>query len=137
VSQPSGQRLILDHTALAAGLGLDSPPTARQALSQLLHAAVEGGPRLIVPALCLAAAASERAGLAEHLAALLAQAPPGAIEVRGLLRDARLDAAQVLLPERPWPVLHAVHCCLTGSPVVTADPGAYLGSGVDTLSLWR
>jgi hypothetical protein len=74
--------------------------------------------------------------LADHLADVVAAAPPGAIEVSGLARDDQLDALRVLCPGLGWPATHAAACALaTGLPVLTINVSRYNGAGLDVLAL--
>jgi protein-L-isoaspartate(D-aspartate) O-methyltransferase len=70
---------VLDDLALSAGLVGTGGEHHRRELSRLLRGAIDGGPTLDVPALCLAEAAAARPALARHLADIIAVAPAGAI----------------------------------------------------------
>jgi hypothetical protein len=83
---------ILDDSALIAGLAGDGSEHHRRELSRLVHGAIDGGPALDIPAFCLTTAAVARPALADHLAELIAAAPPGAIGICRLTRTAHLDA---------------------------------------------
>lgn len=82
---------ILDDLALIAGLTPAGSEHHRRELSRLLHGAIDGGPALDIPALCLTAATLTRTPIAEHLAEIIAAAPAGAITVSGLTRTDHLD----------------------------------------------
>ena len=113
---------ILDHLALTAGLGGTGSEHQRRETSRLLHATVEGGPSLVVPALCLAETAGARPAIAGHLAALITDAPAGTIEVAGLVRTPQWDAVRQTFPDLSWPAVHAaVHAIATGTPIMTTD----------------
>jgi hypothetical protein len=89
-----------------------------------------------VPAFCLATASVARPALADHLADLIAVAPPGAIDVCGLTRTSHPDALRALCPQLGWPATHAAARALaTGQPVLTVGPDRYIGVGVDVLTL--
>jgi hypothetical protein len=60
------KRYVLDHMALTAGLTVHGSERHRREMSRLLHDALEGGPTLAVPAVCLAAST---ASVAAHTAA--------------------------------------------------------------------
>jgi hypothetical protein len=82
---------ILDDVALSAGLAGHGSEHHRRELSRLLHAAIEGGPTLDIPALCLNMATTTRPALSGHLADIIAAAPAGAIDICGLTRTDHLD----------------------------------------------
>lgn len=127
---------IVDDLALIAGLTGISQEHHRREVSRLVHGAVQGGPVIEVPACCLAAAAVVRPALAGHMAELVAEAPPGAIEICGLTRSSHLDALRTFRPHLDWPAAHAaVHALTTGLPVVTTDTDRYVGLGIDVLDL--
>ena len=125
---------VIDHAALLAGLGEKGPEHDRREMSRLIHDAVHGGPRLNVPALCLAAAAADRPAIATHVAGLVMAAPPGVVDVHGLTRANLLDALQELT--LGWPAAHAAFVAVTtGRLVVTVDPRDYAGTGADAVAL--
>lgn len=127
---------VLDDLVLAAGLAGKGSEHHRRELSRLLRGAIDGGPTLVVPALCLADASVLRPAVVGHLADIIAAAPPGLIDVCGLTRSVRLDALRVAHPGLSWPATHAaVHALTTGLPILTVDPGRYRGVAVDVLSL--
>jgi len=127
---------VLDDLALIAGLAGTGSEHHRRELSRLLHGAIDGGPALEVPAFCLTAAALVRPVLFDHLADILAAAPPAAIDVCGLTRTSHLDALRAFRPGLGWPATHAAaHALTTGLPVLTVDADRYTGLGVDVLTL--
>jgi hypothetical protein len=127
---------ILDHLALIAGLSAVGTEHQRREVSRLLHGATDGGPRLDVPALCLAAANHARPGIAGHVADLVATARIGAIAVSELARTVQLDALTALRPELDWPATHAAARALaTGHLLFTAEPEQYAGVGLEVVPL--
>jgi hypothetical protein len=89
---------VLDHLALTAGLTGAGSEHERREFSRVLQAALEGGPTIAVPAVCLATTAGVGPAVVGHLAELLADAPPGAIELPGLTRTPPLDALRQTFP---------------------------------------
>lgn len=127
---------ILDHLTLSAGLAGTGSEHQRRETSRLLHAAVDGGPPLAVPALCLAETAGLRPAVAAHLAALITDAPAGALQIIGAVRTPQWDAVRQTFPELSWPALHAaVQAIATGTPIMTTDLTAYNAVPVDVLLL--
>jgi hypothetical protein len=127
---------ILDDLALGAGLAGAGSEHHRRELSRLLHAAIEGGPTLDIPALCLSAATADRSALSGHLAEIVAAAPPGAVDICGLTRTGHLEALRAFHPRLGWPTTHAAaHSLATGLPILTVAPERYAGVGVDVLTL--
>ena len=127
---------ILDDVALNAGLAGHGSEHHRRELSRLLHAAIEGGPTLDIPALCLNMATTTRPALSGHLADIIAAAPAGAIDICGLTRTDHLDTLRAAHPELGWAPTHAaVHALTTGLPILTVDNRRYAGLAVDVLSL--
>jgi hypothetical protein len=75
---------VLDHLALTAGLTEQGSQYHRRELSRLLHDALEGGPPVSVPAICLAASTASAAAQAAAQAvarAGAAAASPAAVSV--------------------------------------------------------
>jgi hypothetical protein len=127
---------VLDDLALSAGLAGAGSEHHRRELSRLLRGAIDGGPRLDVPAMCLAAAATLRPAIAGYLADILAAAPPDAINVSALARTTALDALRAAHPGLDWPGTHAATQALAARlPVLTVDSGRYRGVSIDILSL--
>jgi hypothetical protein len=123
---------VLDDLALIFGLGGLGGEEQRRELSRLIAGAVAGGPRLDVPALCLAAAMTHRPAIGEHLANVLADAPPGVIQFSDLIRTIELDALRAERPHMRWPAAHAVVRAQTGDLLVlTVDQRRYTGVPVD------
>jgi hypothetical protein len=120
---------VLDDLALAAGLGGTGTEHERHRISWRLHTATQGsGPSLILPALCLAAVTGIRPAAADHIAALVATAPPGTLQVAGLARTSQLDAVRDTFPALSWAALHAVSCALDADvPLITNRPQDYTG----------
>lgn len=127
---------VLDDLALIAGLTTDGEEQHRREVSRLLIAAIERGPTICVPALCLAAAAVRRPTMAGHLAELVVGGPVGAIDVVGLARTAEIAQLRAEHPGLEWPVLHAINTASAGRlPIVTTDPGRYTGTSVEAIRL--
>jgi hypothetical protein len=128
-------RYVLDHS-LIAGLGNRGTEHDRREFSRLVHDAVNGGPSLDVPALCLAAAAVDRPEIAGHVAGLVLGSPPGVLDVHGLTRSALLEALRSRWPLVAWPAAHAaVLAVATGHPIITAEPHRYAGTGAEAVAL--
>lgn len=127
---------VLDDRVLTAGLASAGSEHHRRELSRLLHSAIDGGPMLDLPALCLATAAVVRPAIADHIADIVVVAPPGAVTISGLTRTAQLDVLLSWSPTLGWPAAHAASRALaTGLPVLTVDPDRYAKTGVDVLTL--
>jgi hypothetical protein len=127
---------VLDDLALGAGLIGTGSEHHRRELSRLLSGAVDGGPSLDVPALCLAAVAALRPALTDHLAEIIAVAPPDAITVSGLSRSTVTDRVRVTHPQLSWSATHAtVRALATRLPILTVDPDRYRTIAVTVLSL--
>jgi hypothetical protein len=127
---------VLDELALTAGLAAASSEYHRREFSRLLSGAIDGGPSLDLPALCIAEAAAGRPAIGGHIAELIAHGPEGTIAVGPLTRISRLDALRGLRPRLPWPALHAAdRAVATGSFIVTTDARRYDGipAGIVTL----
>jgi hypothetical protein len=127
---------VLDDLALIAGLTADGDEHHRRELSRLLIAAVNRGPFIAVPALCLTTAAVRRPAIAGHLAELVTGGPPGTIEIVGLVRTAEVAQLRTEHPRIGWPALHATSTAAAGRvPVVTTDPNRYASTVVEAISL--
>jgi len=127
---------VLDHHALVAGLAGTGSEHHRREVSRLLTSAIDGGPTVAIPALCLAAAAAVRPAVAGHLADLIATTDVGVITVPGLERSPTLDAVRGVYPQLGWSAIHAVTVAVsTATSLITADPSGYLGISVDVLDL--
>lgn len=127
---------VLDDLALVAGLTTDGEEHHRRELSRLLIAAIDRGPTIAVPALCLATAAVRRPAMAAHLAELVTGGPPGAIEIIGLARTTDVAQLRTEHPGISWPALHAASTAIAGRiPVVTTDPARYGRASVEAIHL--
>lgn len=127
---------VVDDLALMAGLVGRGSEHQRRELSRLLRGAIDGGPTLNVPALCLTEAAELRPAVTRHLAEIIAAAPSGAITVCGLTRSGHLDELRASKLELDWPATHAaIHALASGLPILTVDLHRYGGVPVDALSL--
>lgn len=129
-------RYVLDHHTLTAGLAGAGSEHHRREVSRLLTSAIDGGPAVAVPALCLAVTAGQRPAVAGHLADLIASTTPGVITVPGLERTPALDAVHEAYPHLDWPAAHAATIAMaTASPLITTTPPTYTGIPVDVLDL--
>jgi hypothetical protein len=127
---------VVDHLALTAGLTDTGSEHHRREMSRLLHSAIDGGPPLIIPAVCLAATAGVRPVIATHMTVLLADAPSGAIEFSALIRTPVLDALRITFPAIDCPTTHAALQAMdSNAPILTTTPLVYVGIPVDVLSL--
>ncbi|MFC7548961.1 hypothetical protein [Plantactinospora sp. GCM10030261] len=127
---------ILDELALIAGLTAQGEEHHRLELSRLLIAAIDSGPSIGVPALCLAVAAVRRPALPGHLAELVTGGPPGAIEIIGLRRTPDVVLLRAEHPGIEWPVLHAASTASQSQvPIVTTAPGRYTETVVEAIRL--
>jgi len=127
---------VLDDLALTAGLDEFSEEHHRREFSRLLRDAIDGGPGLAIPALCLAGAAVVRSAIADHIAAIVAVAPPHAVDVIGFARTERLEQFRSDHPYAAWPVVAAaVHAMAAGWPVLTTHLGRYARMSLDALQL--
>jgi hypothetical protein len=127
---------VLDHLALTAGLAVSGWEHERREVSRLLRSAIEGGPSLDVPALCLAAAAGVRPAVASHLADLVSSCHPGAISVSAPYRTPALDAVRDAFPRLDWPAAHGVAVATgTSMPLLTTTRDSYAGVPVEVLDL--
>lgn len=127
---------VLDDLALTAGLDEPGEEHHRREFSRLLRDAIDGGPSLAIPALCLASAVAVRSAIADHLAAIVAVAPPHAVDVVGFARTERLDRFRSDHPHAAWSVVAvAVHAMAEGWPVLTTRLGRYARMPLDALQL--
>ncbi|HET8684125.1 MAG TPA: hypothetical protein VFM54_19965 [Micromonosporaceae bacterium] len=127
---------VLDELALVGGLAGAGSEHQRRELSRLLRGAIEGGPALDIPALCLSAAAAVRPTIADHVAEIVVAVPAGTIVVSGLTRTSHLDALMALVPGLGWPATHAAARALTtGLPILTVDADRYVGVRLEVLTL--
>lgn len=121
---------VLDHTALVA-LGAGD-----QRVSALVAAAHREHDRYVfAPAICLAAAVSQRAGLANHLGVL------PVVQILDLDYVASTAVGSLVADGVPWQAAHAVDAGRpsaewpSGRPVVTGTAHLYTGRGVEIISL--
>jgi hypothetical protein len=127
---------VLDNHAVVAGLAGTGSEHHRRELSRLLSAAIDGGPTVAIPALCLAATAATRPAVTGHLGDLIASTGNGVITIPGLERTATLDAVREVYPRLDWPAVHAVTVAIaTAEPLITTQPSVYDGVPVDVLDL--
>ncbi len=125
---------VLDDLALIAGLVGNEHE--RHALSRVLRDAIDGGPRLEVPAMCLVAAAEANPAVTDHLADVLALCAAGTVTVGGLDRTPSLDTLRIEGPWVGWPAAHAASAAMAGGlPILTTDRERYRGFPVDVLVL--
>lgn len=133
---PLPRAVIFDDTAaLALGAG--------NSMASRLVVEAEKDPELkvYVPALSLAAAERERAGVAEHLGAL------PSVQIEGVDFPAAAAVGKRLRTERgetrggeeDWSGAHVLHLALPtvdwprGRPVLTRTPDRYRGTGIRTI----
>lgn len=127
---------VLDHHAVIAGLAGAGSEHHRREISRLLVPAIDGGPTVAVPAVCLAEIAGVRPAVIGHLADLIASTTAGVITVPGLERTATLDAVKDVYPGLDWPAAHAVTVAIAAAlPLITTEPSDYTGIPVDVLDL--
>ncbi|MEV6168149.1 hypothetical protein AB0L99_07980 [Streptomyces sp. NPDC051954] len=140
---PLPRAVIFDDTAaLALGAG--------NSMASRLVVEAEKDPvvRVYIPALSLAAAEQERAGVAEHLGALPSVNIEGldfaaATAVGKRLRTAAVgeDGEQGGKGEADWSGAHVLHLALPtvewprGRPVLTRTPTRYRGTGIRTIRI--
>ena len=82
---------VLDDLALVAGLTDKGEEHHRRELSRLLISAVDRGPSIAVPAMCLAHAALFRPAIIDHLADLVAAPSTGPGRAGGPVPDSEED----------------------------------------------
>src|SRR5690349_12232184 len=128
--EDSMNAVVLDHTALLV-LG-----SGNRFVSRLVDGAHgEADRQVFVPSLCLAAAAAERAGLADHVGAL------PAIEVVELGFAGAGQVGELIGAGLDWRLAHAVDTGRpsvdwpAGRPIVTAVPEDYAKRGVRTINV--
>ncbi|MFJ1750889.1 MULTISPECIES: hypothetical protein [unclassified Streptomyces] len=131
---PLPRAVVLDETAaLALGAG------NRMASRLVVEAEKDPTLRIYIPALCLAVAESDRAGVAEHVGALpsvdiTALDFAGAAAVGKRLRSQKTTEAD-------WSGAHAMYLAHPsvewprGRPVFTLDPMRYRGTGVRVIRI--
>lgn len=122
--------VVFDHTALLA-MGTGSPLAS--ALVSQAH--LQAGRHVYAPALCLTAAVAKRPGLADHVGVL------PALEVVDLDFVGAAAVGALVADGMDWRAAHAVHTGRptadwpAGRPVVTTEPEAYVGRGLDIIRL--
>lgn len=136
---PLPRAVILDDTA-ALALRAGNSMASRLVVEAQKNPAL----RVYIPALSLAAAERERAGVAEHLGALPSVHVegldfPAAAAVGKRLRTA--DAGDEGKDEADWSGAHVLHLALPtvewprGRPVLTRTPTRYQGTGIRTIRI--
>lgn len=116
--------MIFDHSVLAV-MG-----TNRSVARIVVQAHAEGGRVFQVPAMCLAAAEAEKAGLTRHIG-LLAQ-----FEVHDLTGRQTGAVGALIALGLDWRKAHAVAMARdTRTPVITLQPEGYESFGVETITL--
>ncbi|MFF3817339.1 hypothetical protein ACFYYD_12115 [Streptomyces bluensis] len=139
---PLPRAVIFDDTA-ALALGAGNSMASRL----VVEAEKDPALRVFIPALSLAAAERERAGVAEHVGALPSVNIEGldfaaATAVGKRLRMAVAeDEAQGGKEESDWSGAHVLHLALPtvdwprGRPVLTRTPTRYRGTGIRTIRI--
>ncbi|WP_210585094.1 hypothetical protein [Streptomyces sp. GESEQ-35] len=139
---PLPRAVIFDDTA-ALALGAGNSMASRL----VVEAEKDPALRVYIPALSLAAAEQERAGVAEHLGALPSVNIEGldfvaATAVGKRLRTAAVgDEEQSGKGEPDWSGAHVLHLALPtvewprGRPVLTRTPTRYRGTGIRAIRI--
>lgn len=140
---PLPRAVIFDDTA-ALALGAGNSMASRL----VVEAEKDSALRVYIPALSLAAAERERAGVAEHLGALPSVNVegldfPAAAAVGKRLRTAGVDdeGKDEGKDEPDWSGAHVLHLALPtvewprGRPVLTRTPTRYRGTGIRTIRI--
>ncbi|MFD7442071.1 hypothetical protein [Streptomyces sp. NPDC059909] len=137
---PLPRAVVFDDTAaLALGAG------NRMASRLVTWAEKDPARRVCIPALCLAAAEVDRAGVAEHIGAL-PSVDITALDFAGVLAVGKRlrTTAEHDDPEKAdddWSSAHALHLARPsvewprGRPVLTRSPSRYRGTGVRTIRI--
>ncbi|MEV0172706.1 hypothetical protein AB0I00_16510 [Streptomyces sp. NPDC050803] len=136
---PLPRAVIFDDTA-ALALGAGNSMASRL----VVEAEKDSALRVYIPAVSLAAAERERAGVAEHLGALPSVHIEGldfaaAAAVGKRLRTAA--SADEGKDEADWSGAHVLHLALPtvewprGRPVLTRTPARYRGTGIRTIRI--
>ncbi|MGW4909934.1 hypothetical protein [Streptomyces sp. NPDC004270] len=133
---PLPRAVILDDTA-ALALGAGNSMASRL----VVEAEKDPALRVYIPAVSLAAAERERAGVAEHVGAL----PSVNIEALDFAAATavgkRLRAAEDAKDEPDWSGAHVLHLALPtvewprGRAVLTRTPMRYRGTGIRTIRI--
>lgn len=125
---------VVDDAAIVAGLG-DGTEAQRRELSRLIHDTLDGGPPLHLPALCLAAAATVRPDIADHVAWLVTDASNGAVDIRGLAAG-QLAEVVAEFPGLGYAAAHAASEAIAdGSIILTTDAARYADVPVTATAL--
>lgn len=128
---PLPRAIVFDDTAaLALGAG------NRMASRLVVEAEKDPTLRIYLPAVCLAAAEADRAGVAEHVGAL-----PG-VDITELdFAGAAAVGKRLRVQGADWSGAHALHLAHPsvewprGRPVLTRDPARYKGTGVRVIGI--
>jgi len=116
--------VILDHSVLAV-MGTD-----REVSRIIVQADHADGPSIGVPALCLAAAESARAGLTRHVGYL------PSMQVMNLTSRETGTVGALIALGVSWRSAHAIALARENScPVITLEPEGYDSYGVETITL--
>lgn len=124
--------VIFDDTALLA-LGSGTP----MASQLVVEAMKDPSLHVYVPAVCLAMAETERAGVAEHVGAL----PSVDITEFGFAAATAVGKQIRTSESEGWGGAHALHLARPsvewplGRPVVTRTPSRYKGTGIRTIRI--
>ncbi|MFC8826538.1 hypothetical protein ACFT9I_14490 [Streptomyces sp. NPDC057137] len=140
---PPARAIVLDDSAaLALGAG------NRMASRFVVEAEKDPTLRIYIPALCLAVAEADRAGVAEHIGSLpsvditaldFAGASAVGKRLRGLMAESPSDPKGAA--DEGWSGAHALHLAMPsvewprGRPVLTRYPTRYRGTGVRAIQL--
>ncbi|MFF4119619.1 PIN domain-containing protein [Streptomyces sp. NPDC001714] len=138
---PLPRAVIFDDTA-ALALGAGNSMASRLVVEAEKDAAL----RVYIPAVSLAAAERERAGVAEHVGALPSVNIEGldfaaATAVGKRLRAANGESSEDGKDEPDWSGAHVLHLALPtvewprGRPVLTRTPMRYRGTGIRTIRI--
>jgi hypothetical protein len=137
---PLPRAVIFDDTA-ALALGAGNSMTSRLVVEAEKDAAL----RVYIPAVSLAAAERERAGVAEHVGALPSVNIEGLDFAAATAVGKRLRAAigepEEGKDEPDWSGAHVLHLALPtvewprGRPVLTRTPMRYRGTGIRTIRI--
>ncbi|MER8001998.1 hypothetical protein [Streptomyces sp. NPDC095613] len=131
---PLPRAVVLDDTAaLALGAG------NRMASRLVVEAEKDPTLRVYIPALCLAVAENDRAGVADHVGAL-PSVDITELDFAGAAAVGKRVRGQKTL-YADWSGAHALHLAQPsvewprGRPVLTADPSRYRGTGIRAIRL--
>ncbi|MCP3817941.1 hypothetical protein NLX86_07275 [Streptomyces sp. A3M-1-3] len=131
---PPPRAVVFDDTAaLALGAG------NRMASRLVVEAEKDPALRVYIPALCLAVAERDRAGVAEHVGALPSVDITELDFVAAAAVGKRLRTEAVAKGMEDWSGAHALHLALPsvewprGRPVLTRIPTRYKDTGIRTI----